>query len=167
MQTVLPLVDVETEKPAGFSAIPLLWPLVGIVLVVLLAAWLAIVVDWERLREKRLGRPRASAAKQEGAVREQDALDAADALAGQGRYAHAIHELLLGVLRGSAAAERWPAAATPREIAATHMPAEDLRLLVTAAELAHFAGRPASETDYLACRAQALRLRSGITRQRT
>lgn len=161
LQTVLPLVDAQSAEPAGFSAVPFLWPIVGIVVAVLLVGWLATVIDWERLREKRLGRPRDAAANNEGAVQEHDDLGAADALAGQGRYAGAIHELLLGVLRGLADAKQWPAAATPREIAATHIPVEDLRVLVTAAELAHFAGRPASEADYLACRARALRLRSG------
>ena len=159
LQTVLPSVDVEPVKPTGFASPALLWPLVGIVVAVLLAAWL-VTVDWERLREMRRGRSRGDAGDDEGSARAQDELAAADALAGQGWYAGAIHALLVGVLRGLADARRWPAAATPREIAATHMPTEDLRMLVSAAEWAHFAGRPASEADYLACRARALRLRS-------
>lgn len=159
LQTVLPSVDVEPAKPIGFASPGILWPLVGIVVAVLLAAWL-VTVDWERLREMRRGRSRADAGDGEGSRRAQDELAAADALARQGWYAGAIHALLVGVLRGLADARRWPPAATPREIAATHMPTEDLRMLVLAAELAHFAGRPASEADYLACRARALRLRS-------
>ena len=161
LQTVLPNVDIEAvAPPAGFAAPGFLWPLVAVVVVVLLAAWLA-TVNWERLRERRGGRSRVVAANDGGSVRARDDLAAADALAGQGWYAGAIHALLVGVLRGLADAQRWPAAATPREIAAKHMPAEDLRMLVSAAEWAHFAGRPASEADYLACRARALRLSSG------
>ena len=159
LQTVLPSVDVEPVKPTGFASPAFLWPLVGIVVAVLLAAWL-VTVDWERLREMRRGGSRGDAGDDEGSPGDQNGLAAADALARQGWYAGAIHALLVGVLRGLADARRWPAAATPREIAATHMPTEDLRMLVSAAEWAHFAGRPASEADYLACRARALRLRS-------
>ena len=159
LQTVLPSLDDEPVKPTGFASPAFLWPLVGIVVAVLLVAWL-VTVDWERLREMRRGRPRGDAGDDEGSVRAENELAAADALAGQGWYAGAIHALLVGVLRGLADARRWPPAATPREIAATHMPTEDLRMLVLAAEMAHFAGRPASEADYLTCRARALRLRS-------
>ena len=161
LQAVLPDVDVEAvAPPAGFAAPGFLWPVLAVVVVVLLAAWLA-TVNWERLRERRRGRSRVVAANDGGPVRARDDLADADALAGQGRYAGAIHALLVGVLRGLADAQRWPAAATAREIAARHMPAEDLRMLVSAAEWAHFAGRPASEADYLACRARAVRLCSG------
>ena len=160
LQTVLPSVDVATAEPAGFAAPPFLWPLAAVVVVVLLAAWLA-TVNWERLRERRGGHARVVAANDGDSVRARNDLAAADALAAQGWYAGAIHALLVGVLRGLADAQRWPAAATAREIAARHMPAEDLRTLVSAAELAHFAGRPASEADYLACRARAVRLSSG------
>lgn len=159
LQTVLPSLDDEPVKPTGFASPAFLWPLVGIVVAVLLVAWL-VTVDWERLREMRRGRSRVDAGEDEGSRRAENELAAADALAGQGWYAGAIHALLVGVLRGLADARRWPPAATPREIAATHMPTEDLRMLVSAAEWAHFAGRPASEADYLTCRARALRLRS-------
>lgn len=166
LQGTLPSVDVETAAPPVVAGAGwLLWLPLAVVVVVLLTAWLA-TVDWARLRERRRGRADTVAART-SANSGQDGLDAADAHAREGRYGAAIHALLLGVLRGLADVQRWPAAATAREIASTHLPTEDLRLLVSAAELAHFAGRPASEADYLACRERARRLRQSASRGRT
>lgn len=161
----LPTVDVETLAPPVVAGAPwLLWLLLASIVVVLLTAWLA-TVDWARLREWR--RPRAHVvAAAAGGNGDRSGLDAADAYAREGRYGPAIHALLLGVLRGLADVQRWPVAATAREIASKHLPTEDLRLLVSAAELAHFAGQPASEAEYLACRARALRLRQSASRSR-
>ena len=164
LQGTLPSVDVEVAPPVVAGAGWPLWLPLAVVAAVLLTAWLA-TVDWARLRERRQGRADTVAART-SANNDQDGLDAADAHAREGRYGAAIHALLLGVLRGLADVQRWPAAATAREIASKHLPTEDLRLLVSAAELAHFAGRPASEADYLACRARARRLRQGASRSR-
>lgn len=163
LQGTLPSVDVETIAPPVAGAGWLLWLPLAVVAAVLLTAWLA-TVDWARLREQRRGRADTVAART-SANSGQDGLDAADAHAREGRYGVAIHALLLGVLRGLADVQRWPAAATAREIASKHLPTEDLRLLVSAAELAHFAGRAASEADYLACRARAHRLRQSASRR--
>lgn len=165
LQATLPTADSATLAPPVVAGAPwLLWLLLAGVVAVLLTAWLA-TVDWARLRE--WCRPRAHVvAAATGGNGGRSGLDAADAYAREGRYGPAIHALLLGVLRGLADVQRWPVAATAREIAAKHLPTEDLRLLVSAAELAHFAGQPASEAEYLACRARALRLRQSASRSR-
>lgn len=162
LQTTLPIVDVATLTSPGVTGAPwLLWLLLAGVVAVLLSTWLG-TVDWTRLRERR--RPRTdTVAAAAGGNRDQSGLDTADAYAREGRYGAAIHALLLDVLRTLADAKRWPAAATAREIAAKHLPMEDLRLLVSAAELAHFGGRPASEAEYLDCRGRALRLRESAS----
>lgn len=132
------------------------------VLVVLLVAWLANVdrEGWQP-RLKFLRRPNRSATSPSPVANPQ--LANADELALQGRYSEGIHALLLAALAGlSGRAGRWPSAATGREIAARHFPSDDLRLLVAAAELAHFGGRQATPEEYRVCRAQAWRLSEAV-----
>ena len=159
LQTAMPIKELPPPgKSRRFAGAPwLLAALLATAACVVLAAWLA-QVDWERLRERRRTRTATVAARDGNPVARREWFAAADALARQGHHGRAIHALLVGVLNALSNATPWPAAATPREIASKHVTAADLRMLVAAAELAHFAGRPASEADYLACRAGALRL---------
>jgi len=88
----------------------------------------------------------------------------ADALAREGRFGEAIHMLLLAVLGRLSRRSRlvWTPATTAREIVAKAGPlgeaAQGLASLVRSSELAHFGGREAGESDFLACRESARRL---------
>ena len=147
--------------------------------IVLLAAWLArtdlkgllarararrltglLAAQIPRLLARARARRRRPAMNEDAATHETpDRFATADVLARQGRYAEAVHALLLGALAIlSADARRWPTAATGREIAAHHVRAADLGVLVEVAERAHFGGRPASAAEYRACRERATRL---------
>jgi hypothetical protein len=79
----------------------------------------------------------------------------AEALAARGRFAEAIHALLLETLDALSRAARLAPSLTSREIAARiPLPAparEALSGLVLAVELSRFGGAAAGETDYRAC----------------
>jgi len=79
----------------------------------------------------------------------------AEALAARGRFAEAIHALLLETLDALSRAARLAPSLTSREIAARiPLPAparEALSGLVVAVELSRFGGAAAGETDYRAC----------------
>lgn len=166
--------DVQTEmpetppgEPRQPVSIPAAQPLAGTVGVTLFVACvvalllaLAVTTDWAPLRKRLSGRHRHNA-QAANATAEQlpDWFLQADDLAADGRYAEAVHALLLGVLSMPRSGERrWPAAATGREIA-RHLRSDDLRQLVAAAELAHFRGQPASMDDFRHCRTRAVRIR--------
>ena len=90
-----------------------------------------------------------------------DWLQTADSLARQGRYAEAIHLLLLGVLALLRMADdRTSEAKTAREIARTHVGPhpERLQALVRASELAHFGGRPATQAQFEDSRRDAVEI---------
>ena len=163
--------DVQTEmpemppgEPRQRVSIPSAEPLGGMALFVacVVALLLALVVttDWEPLRKRLSGLPkRRPQAADATAEQLPDWFLQADDLAAGGRYAEAVHALLLGVLSMPRSGERrWPAAATGREIA-RHLRSDDLRQLVAAAELAHFRGQPASVDDFRHCRTRAVRIR--------
>ncbi len=166
--------DVQTEmpetppgEPRQPASIPAAQPLAGTVGVTLFVACvvalllaLAVTTDWAPLRRRLSGLPKRSAeATDATAERLPDWFPQADDLAAEGRYAEAVHALLLGVLSMPRSGERrWPAAATGREIA-RHLRSDDLRQLVAAAELAHFRGQPASMDDFHRCRTRAIRIR--------
>jgi hypothetical protein len=81
---------------------------------------------------------------------------AAEALAATGRYAEAIHTLLLETLTALSGAARLAPSLTSREIV-SHAPmptrARDaLRALALAVEITHFGGAEPNEADYRACR---------------
>lgn len=82
----------------------------------------------------------------------------ADALAAQGRFGEAIHQLLLDTLRALSRAARLEPSLTSREIVARVAlapPARDaLSGLVGAVELSFFGGEAPGEPDYRACRAR-------------
>ncbi len=82
-------------------------------------------------------------------------LDEPGRLAAAGRFAEAIHQLLLETLAALSRASRLPPSYTSREIlAGARLPArarEALSGLVLAVELSRFGGAPAGEEDYRAC----------------
>ena len=88
-----------------------------------------------------------------------DWLRDADDLARQGRFAEAIHRLLLGVL-GRLGRTSGHDATTAREIVRAHVGPHARRLgaLVRASELVHFGGRPGTREQYDRCRLDALEL---------
>lgn len=94
----------------------------------------------------------------------------ADDLARQGRFAEAIHMLLLGVLRRLAAtapssrADHASRATTAREIARTTVGPhrEPLQALIRASELVHFGGRSATREQFEACRRDAVQVDRAI-----
>jgi len=86
-----------------------------------------------------------------GAELPRAALGPAEALAAEGRFAEAVHRLLIDALAilASQAGHSFPKAMTSREILASLRLApearEALRELVDAVELSHFGGRPVGE----------------------
>ena len=88
----------------------------------------------------------------------------ADDLARQGRFAEAIHLLLLGVLTTLAAHDPSSRATTAREIARTTVGPhrERLQALVRASELVHFGGRSATRDQFEACRRDAVQVDRAI-----
>lgn len=87
----------------------------------------------------------------------------ADALAETGAWSKAIHALLLAALLrlperlGNAFPTSWTGRELLHRVPMPDDPAEDLAYLVRASETAHFAGRPASQSDYAVCRERYLR----------
>ena len=161
LQDALPGNAPVAATGGGFVIPPhiVMWVL-GTLVVALLAAWLIRGVDWGELRRRgSRAQGRSADGEQPGPVprwfRE------ADALARAGRYAQAVHALLLGVLAALTADGRWPRAATAREIAAGHANGSDLGRLVESAERAHSGGEPATEREYRAALARAARLCDG------
>lgn len=99
--------------------------------------------------------------------KEQRTLAEADALAAEGRFAEAIHLLLLVAmerLRGELGPRLAPAM-TGREVlhlaALPGAAAEPLGRMVALSEIKHFGGREASAPDYRVCRADFLKI-SGL-----
>jgi uncharacterized protein DUF4129 len=124
----------------------LLWTALA-VLVVLAVSWLA----------RRLGGGARDVEVAEAASEAPPAIpiDSAQALAGEGRWAEAIHALLLETLQALSLAARLAPSLTSREIVeqvALPAPARDaLEGLVVAVEVSRFGGAPAAEGDYSAC----------------
>ena len=159
VQGELPAQGLEPHS-VGFEGAPwILWVALACIAVALLVTWLART-DLEALLARARANRRHSATDEDVPAGDKpDWFAAADALARQGRYAEAVHAVLLGALAAlSADAQRWPTAATGREIAARHVRAADLGVLVAVAERAHFGGRSASVSEYRACRERAARL---------
>ena len=92
-----------------------------------------------------------------------DWLRDADDLARQGRFAEAIHRLLLGVL-GKLGRPGTSNATTAREIVRAHIGphAQRLGALVQASELVHFGGRPGTREQYDRCRLDAVELQGAL-----
>lgn len=151
----------DHDEPRTLSTLMsiVMWGMI-IVIAVLGAAWLAAELS-------RYGgdaalppdRERAARIAAAGAILEQP-LEDADELARRGRFAEAIHTLLLRTLRElarSAAVEVAPAS-TSREILARVPLLADARGalagLITTVEITHFGEQPANADDYERCRRQ-------------
>lgn len=128
-----------------------------------LAAWV-MAVNLEAVgkmrRKRRADRNRHHAAPAPGLQAPGDWLETADDLARQGRFAGAIHLLLLGVLGILRPHDRTSGAETAREIVRAHRGPhpERLRALVRASELVHFGGRPATQAQFEDCRRDAVEI---------
>jgi hypothetical protein len=122
------------------------------VVAALLAVWIVRLLLARRSRE--VGAVEAEEAAADLDVR----LEQPDQLAAAGRYAEAIHQLLLETLAALSRAASLPASFTSREVLLqARLPArarEALSGLVLAVELSRFGGEPASEADYRACQAR-------------
>ena len=166
IQRELPVVPEEepSERPSGFR-IPLIvawFLLAGAGIAAVGVALWVMVFDVDRVaarRRKRQGQGVAAGAVEDGkAGLVLDWLNDADNLARHGRFAEAIHTLLLGVLDTlRTSRDRW-SAATAREIARAHdgPNAERLKALVHASEIVHFGGRQGTSGQYHRCRLDAL-----------
>lgn len=165
IQRQLPITP-PRERPSRGGGIPPVFGwlvLAGAVIgTIALAVWLTGVyqdtvpaIQRKRRAAKRLGHAFPDA----GTQAPSDWLAAADELARQGRFAEAIHLLLLGVLDTLGAPDgRTSAAETAREIARTRAGPrqERLRTLVHASELVHFGGRAATRQQFENCRRDAV-----------
>jgi hypothetical protein len=124
----------------------LLWAALAVA-VALLATWL-----WRRLSR---GVKDATAAAPEVAPALEVPIAGAEALAAAGRFAEAIHSLLLETLAALSRAARLAPSQTSREVLArTPLPGrarEALAGLVSAVEISRFGGAEATEADYRAC----------------
>jgi uncharacterized protein DUF4129 len=124
----------------------LLWTALAVI-VVLAVSWLA----------RRLGGGARDAEVPEpaGAAPPAIPIESAEALARDGRWADAIHALLLETLQALSRAARLAPSLTSREIVErVSLPArarDALLGLVLAVEISRFGGAPAGEGDYRAC----------------
>jgi hypothetical protein len=141
---------IELPLPAGTALSHLVLYVILFVLFVLLVLWLA------RFVRERWGRPdRASGALPEASrARREPPLPDAAALAEAGRYAEAVHALLLQAIARLAERTRTPLppSRTSREIARLLPLREDVRRpfaeLVRAVEVSLFGGAPVGPDDY-------------------
>jgi hypothetical protein len=153
----------QTQLPAPRSLEPFTLPLgpLAILLRILLytavAVLVVLAVTW---LARRLGRSTRDVEVSEPVAPEAVAIPiaSAEALAADGRYADAIHALLLDTLAALSRAARLPASLTSREIVARVPLApgarDALAGLVTAVEVSWFGGVTPSRADYLTCLAR-------------
>ena len=161
-----PVADSATSNPGRIPAEQLLFDLgpLGEVLRVLVwagalvGAVLALVYLAQRLFPGALGDPGVDELAGEQAPALSDApLRDAQALAGEGRFAEAIHVLLLRtfeqLLRGQgiSVAPGWTSREVVERASYPGQAREALAGLVSAVETYTFAGQPASEDDYRLC----------------
>jgi uncharacterized protein DUF4129 len=157
-ETILASGDYQRVLPTDPT--PFQLPLGGLELLLRLLLWTglavlaAVAIAW-------LAR-RLSGGARDAKVREPEleaapdvAIASAQALAAEGRWAEAIHALLLETLEALSGTARLAPSLTSREILeAVALPArarEPLRGLVLAVEVSRFGGVPAAERDYRAC----------------
>lgn len=97
---------------------------------------------------------------------ERTIVDEADALAAAGRFAEAVHALLLRTIEALGRHMPVPRALTSREIEARAGLPDEARVafadLVAAVELTRFGGRPADAGDYARCVACFDRIRAAL-----
>ncbi len=147
-----PATPVDVHLPLGPLELLLrilLWGALG-VLAFLAIAWLV----------RRLGPAARDVEVAEPAAAEpvEIPIASAEALAADGRWAEAIHALLLETLQALSRAARLAPSLTSREIVARvalpERARDALSGLVLAVELSRFGGSPAAEDDYRACLAR-------------
>lgn len=144
-----------TASGVGAAGVALFWVVVS-VLAVLLVVWLAS--EW-RGREKKADRSVARANAPPAPSMPPIALGEIEFLAAAGRFADAIHLLLLRTIEALAKASvSLPLSLTSREILAAvpfRPGAHDVLLgLVDAVEVSLFGGRPVGEAAFVDCRAR-------------
>jgi len=144
-----PVAPVELHLPVGPLALLarlFLWGAVG-VLAFLAIAWL--------VRRLAPGARDVAVAEPAAAAPVHIPIASAEALAAEGRWAEAIHALLLETLEALSRAARLAPSLTSREIVArVPLPVrarEALSGLVLAVEVSRFGGADAAEGDYRAC----------------
>lgn len=144
-----PRAPVDVHLPLGPLELLLrilVWGALG-VLAFLAIAWL--------VRRLAPGARDVELAEPAGAAPVEIPIASAEALAAQGRFAEAIHALLLETLQALSRAARLAPSLTSREIVARvplPAPARDaLSGLVLAVEVSRFGGADAAEPDYRAC----------------
>jgi hypothetical protein len=156
-QRTLPVEAPPAELP--HLDLPWLGPLIQILLYAALAVLVALVIAWlaNRLMTGR-ARDEELSPEEGGALALDVRLDRPDQLAAAGRFAEAIHQLLLETLAALSRASRLPPSQTSREILeAARLPGRAraaLSGLVLAVEISRFGGAPAGEEDYRACLAR-------------
>lgn len=151
-----PRSDAE-RGPSGSSAVAgaLFYVVVG-VLAVLFVVWL--VSEWKGRARRAPRHPAGPGASPPPPSMDAVPLDEVDALAAAGRFADAIHLLLLRTIAALPQAGAPSAALTSREILArtAFRPGAEEAMggLVDAVEWSLFGGRPVSEAAYRDCRAR-------------
>jgi len=161
-----PLVDSATSHPDRLPAEQLLLDLGPLAEVLRLLVWagalvgavLALVYVAQRLFPGALGDPALEEPAEEPAPALSDApLRDAQALAREGRFAEAIHVLLLRAFeqllraRGISVAPGWTSREVVERASYPGQAREALAGLVSAVETCTFGGQPASEDDYRLC----------------
>lgn len=151
-QTELPAARVHTNFDLPLGPFELL---VRILFWTALAILVLLAISW--LVRKLRAAPRDVELAPEAAPGPMEIpIESAERLAAAGRFAEAIHSLLLETLSALARAARIAPSLTSREIlgrVALPAPARDaLSGLVLAVEISRFGGAPAGEADYRACR---------------
>jgi hypothetical protein len=145
------------EPPPGPGRLAelLLW-LPWIVVGVFAAVMIANLVRHRRARRAARVEPRTAAPAPAPAAGTPAALTDAEALAREGRYAEAIHALLLAAIEALRGVRPVAASLTSREVAASAGALSDngreaLRQIVQAVEITRFGGRDAGAREYAAC----------------
>ncbi|MEZ4432677.1 MAG: DUF4129 domain-containing protein [bacterium] len=172
LQTPLPEgapVAAPPEPPPDFPKVPSRPPQVvqpsdgsglalGQIVLITLGALLLIGLAAVLLRERITAPPPTAdtrPAEEPEAIPERAILTDADRLAAAGRYAEAVHALLLRTIEALARRVPVPRALTSREILDRAALPEDARAafaeLVAAVELTRFGGRRAAADDYTRC----------------
>jgi hypothetical protein len=141
----------------------LLWAVCGVLVALVLFGVVRALIDW-----RRRPRPAAAAAPAAAAtVGTAPALEDFEQLAAAGRFAEAVHAMLLQafVLLAEQRGRPWPRAETGREILAAvggfGIADGGLRGVFATVEGSHFGGRGVSATDFADCRQQFTSWRAG------